>query len=248
MVDDLSSSDTVAKPKLQDPPQCILDLTEVKQLQWQGTHLSTIIAKCTSHSHHNETPYYLDDNGIVYRKVRDGSNIFHNIMVPQKLQPYILYECHNALGHNGTTRLYTFIKRFYYWKKLYQDCSKYVRSCAECQQVTSKEPQYVNLHLPILQFPMAFISMDLLGPHSKTESGSQYVLTVICMLTNYIFMTLIKTKTTKDVINAYLKHVYAVFSSSKYILSDRVEHFATNQMSKDLAWCTPPLIPQQETQ
>ena len=32
-----------------------------------------------------------------------------------------------------------------------------------------KEPQYINLHLPIPQFPMSFISMDLLGPHHGTK-------------------------------------------------------------------------------
>ena len=88
----------------------------------------------------------------------------HPIMVPQKLQPYILYESHNALVHNGFTGLYNFIQRLYYWKKLYHKCIKYVRSCTEDKQVTLKEPQYVNLHLPIPQFPMSFISMDLLGP------------------------------------------------------------------------------------
>ena len=34
---------------------------------------------------------------------------------------------------------------------------------------------------------MSFISMDLLGPY-QIRKGNQYVLTVICMLTNYIFM------------------------------------------------------------
>ena len=43
-------------------------------------------------STNNKTPYHLD-----------GPNIFHSIMVPNALQPNILYECHNALGHNGST-------------------------------------------------------------------------------------------------------------------------------------------------
>ena len=50
---------------------------------------------------------------------------------------------------------------------------------------------------------MAFISMDLLGPYSEMENGNQYALTVICMLTNYVFMVPTKRKTTKDIINAY---------------------------------------------
>ena len=70
--------------------------------------------------------------------------------------------------------------------------------------------------------------MDLLGPYSKTERGNQYVLTIICMLTNYVFMILIKTKTTLKVLNAYLKYVYAPIGGSKYILSGRVENFPAN--------------------
>ena len=41
-------------------------------------------------------------------KIRDGSNIFHAIMLPHNLQPYILTKSHNALGNNGSTRLYNY--------------------------------------------------------------------------------------------------------------------------------------------
>ena len=60
---------------------------------------------------HAKAPYYLDEHSTVYRKAWDGSSIFHAIMVPQKLQSYILYESHIALGHNESTRLYNFIKK-----------------------------------------------------------------------------------------------------------------------------------------
>ena len=144
-------------------------------------------------------------------------------MVPNTLQPYVQYEIHNALGDNGFTRLYNFITRHYYWKKLCQHCNKYVGSCSECQKVTLKKPKYVNLHLPILQFLMPFISMDLLGPYCKTEKGNQHALTVIYMLTNYVFMILIRSKSTEEIIKAYLMDVYSIFRGSKYILCERGE-------------------------
>ena len=62
--------------------------------------------------------------------------------------------------------------------------------------------------------------MDLLGLYNETENVNQYALTVFCMLTNYVFMVPIRTKTTEDIINAYLKHVYSIFGGSKYILSN----------------------------
>ena len=163
--------------------------------------------------------YYLDEHGVAYRKIKNGPNIFQTVMVPLALQPYILYESHNALGHNDFTRVYNFVKR-HYWRKLHQHCNKYVRSCPECQQVTLKEHHYVNLCLPILQFPMSFIIMDLLGPYHGTENGNQYTLIVICMLTNYVFMIPIRTKTTEEVIKAYLKDVYFTFGGSRYIFSE----------------------------
>ena len=51
------------------------------------------------------------------------------------------------------------------------------------------------------------------------------------MLTNYVFMIPIKSKTTEDVINAYLKYVYATFGSSKYIHSDRGGEFFSKQFT-----------------
>ena len=135
-VDDLLLHDTSVNPKHHDPPKCELDPTEVKQLQGQDIYLSKIIAKCKSQHHHDKTPHHLDEHGVMYRGAWEESNVSHAIMVPCKMQPYILYESHNALGHISFTWLYKFIKRFYYWKKLCQDCNKYIRSCTDCQQVT----------------------------------------------------------------------------------------------------------------
>ena len=55
-VDDLSLHDTAVISRKHDPPQYELDLTEIKQLQGQDTHLSKITAKCKSQHHHDETP------------------------------------------------------------------------------------------------------------------------------------------------------------------------------------------------
>ena len=153
----------------------------------------------------------MNENSITYRKIREGPNIFHAIMVPNTLQPFILYECHNALGHNGSTRLYHFIRRNHYWKKVCQQCNKYMHSCTECQQVTLKELQYTNLHIPIPKFLMSFISMDLIGCYRETENGNQYALMAICMLTNYVFMIPIRSKSNEDVIKEYFTGVYSTF-------------------------------------
>ena len=79
---------------------------------------------------------------------------------------------------------------------------------------------------------MSFISMDLLGPYSEMENGIQYALTIICMLTNYVFMLPIRTKTTEDVIiKAISKTSLFHLWGSKYILSDRGSEFISKQFT-----------------
>ena len=98
----------------------------MRKLQQQDVHISKIVTKFMSKKC-DKTVYYLNEYGVAYREIKDGPNIFHAVMVPQTLQPYILPESHNALGHNGPTRLYNFIRRHYYWRKMHQHCNKYVR-------------------------------------------------------------------------------------------------------------------------
>ena len=73
-----------------------LDLIKVRKLQQQDMHISEIITKCKSMKC-DKTLYYLDEHGTVYRKIKDRANIFHAVMVPQTLQPYILYGYSNTL-------------------------------------------------------------------------------------------------------------------------------------------------------
>ena len=44
-------------------------------------------------------------------------------------------------------------------------------------------------------------------------------------------MAPIKTKTTEDIINVYLKHLYSTFREGKYILSDRGGEFSSKQFT-----------------
>ena len=62
---------------------------------------------------------------------------------------------------------------------------------------------------------MDFISMDLIGEfHPPSKKGHKYALTVICMLTGYVFCVPLKTKTACEVIQAYIDNIYAIFGGS----------------------------------
>ena len=93
--------------------------------------------------------------------------------------------------------------------------------------------------------------MDLIGEfHPPTSKKHQYALTVICMLTGYVFYVPLKTKTAEEVIQAYIDHIYSRFGGSLKILSDNGTEFKNKlfeQVAKELGveykLCTPPNHP-----
>ena len=112
---------------------------------------------------------------------------------------------HDELGHNGTHRTYTLLKRLYYWKDLKPSVEKHIKMCYQCQRRNKQVVKYATLHFDVAFFLMQFISMDLIGEfHPPTSRKHRYALTVICMLMGYVLCVPLKTKTAEEVIQAYI--------------------------------------------
>ena len=102
-------------------------------------------------------------------------------------------------------------------------------------------------HFDVATFPMQFISMDLIGEfHPPTSREHRYALTVICMLTGYVFCFPLKTKAAEEVIQAYIDNVYSKFGGSLKILSDIGAEFKNKvfeQVAKELGLVYKPYTP-----
>ena len=79
--------------------------------------------------------------------------------------------------------------------------TKHIKTCRECQGRNRQVVKYASLPFDSATFPMQFISMDLIGElHPPTKKGHCFALTLICMLTGYVFCVPLVTKTAVDVI------------------------------------------------
>ena len=77
--------------------------------------------------------------------------------------------------------------------------------------------------------------MDLIGKlYPPSKAGHRYALTVICILTGYVFCIPLKTKQANEVLQAYIDNVYAKFGGSLRILSDNGTEFK-NQLFEKVA-------------
>ena len=88
-------------------------------------------------------------------------------------------------------------------KDVLMHCKHSSKLCAK-QKV--EKTKFIKNNFRLGSMPMEFISMDLVCRLSKTSSGHEYALTVICMLTGYVFCISLKTKTAEETVDKYLTH------------------------------------------
>ena len=147
--------------------------------------------------------------------------------------------------------MYPLLKRLYYWKGLKPSVVKHIKMCYQWQRRNKSVIKYATLHFDMATFQMQFISMDLIGEfYPPTAKKNRYALTVICMLTGYVFCIPLKTKTAEEVIQAYIDKIYSKFGGSMKILSDNGTEFKNKfleQVAKELGVIhklyTPPYHP-----
>ena len=197
-----------------------------------------------------EGQLYIIKDKLLKRYVIDGNNTYETTIIPKAITAQILQMAHDDLGHNGTHRMYTLLKRLYYWKGLKPSVEKHIKMCYQCQRRNKHVIKYATSHFDVATFPMQFISMDLIGEfHPPTTKNNRYALTVICMLMGYVFCVPLKTKTAEEVIQAYIDNIYSKFGGSMKILSDNGTKFKNRifeQVAKELGVVhklyTPPII------
>ena len=186
-----------------------------------------------------EGQLYVVKDKLLKRYVIDGDNTYKTTVIPRAITTQILRMAHDELGHNGTHRTYTLLKRLYYWKGLKPSVEKHIKMCYQCQRRNKQVVKYAKLHFDVATFPMQFISMDLIGEfHPPIIRKNRYALTVVCMLTGYVFCVPLKTKTAEEVTQAYIDNVYSKFGGSIKILSDYGTEFKNKifeQAAKELS-------------
>ena len=91
-----------------------------------------------------EGELYLIKDNILKRYIIDGDSTYETTVIPRALTTQILQMAHDELGHNGTHRTYTLLKRLCYWKGLKLSVKKQIKMCYQCQRRNKQVVKYVT--------------------------------------------------------------------------------------------------------
>jgi transposase InsO family protein len=123
--------------------------------------------------------FAVDDRGLVCRtSPLDGAL---QIVMPTEFQERCLSLCHlpKIAGHPGSTKMYTQMRKLFYWPRMAIDINRYVSSCPSCVKKSlrvSRKTMKLQLFPP--SSPMEFIAMHILGPLTQTDKGNRFLLVV----------------------------------------------------------------------
>ena len=74
------------------------------------------------------------------------------------------------------------------------------------------------MHLDMPNIPFAGCAVDSIGILPTTTNSYKFTLTFICLLTSYVIVVPLNTKTAEEAMMAYLKEILPKTSCSLYIL------------------------------
>src|SRR5436305_13623854 len=162
-------------------------------------------------------------NGKLFRRKKNGKILR---VLKEDETDAILFMTHNheTGGHFGADTTYNKIADRYYWKGMYDDIKKYVKSCDTCQRREQKGGKsYLN---PIeVGEPFERIGIDFVGPLERTKRRNRYILVVTDYLTKWPEAKAMKEATAENVVKFIYERIICRHGCPKIILSDRGTHF-----------------------
>lgn len=146
------------------------------------------------------------------------------IVVPKNLREKILKENHDdsTSAHFGFYKTISKIQARYYWPKMRDDISTYVKSCDICK--ANKTPTFIVRHKmgepkPLIE-PWRVIAVDYLGPLPRSKRGNNYILVILDCFSKFIVLTPVRNADTKAVIKSLKEQVFCKFGVPEILISD----------------------------
>lgn len=140
----------------------------------------------------------------------------------------LIAENHNTLlgGHVGINKLLQKLRRNYYWKNMKSTITNFVKSCVSCKMNKHKvrtNEEFVHTTTPAKAFDL--ISLDTVGPFTRSLKGHRYALSVQCDLSKYVIMTPLVDKQASTLARAFVENVILVYGCPKAIKTDMGSEF-----------------------
>ncbi|KAH9641820.1 hypothetical protein HF086_005360 [Spodoptera exigua] len=133
-------------------------------------------------------------------------------------------------GHAGVNRMLNNIRKYYYWPRMTNDVSEYVKKCKNCQiqkhsNRHTKEPMIIT---STASTAFERVSLDLMGPLDVDNFNYKYILTLQCDLTKYVEAYPLEKKDTVSVARSFVNNFILRYGIPTEIITDQGTEFMSS--------------------
>ncbi len=153
------------------------------------------------------------------------------MVVPLKFRPSVIRLAHDGVaGHMGVRKTCDRLQRRFFWPGLKRDVSKFIKTCHVCQ-LTGKPNQKIPVAplqpIPAMSKPFEHLLVDCVGPLPRSKTGHMYLLTIMCLSTQYPAAYPVRSITTKSILKA-LTDFMSIFGIPRVIQTDQGSIFESS--------------------
>lgn len=160
-------------------------------------------------------------------------------VVPESKRAETIQEFHDrpSAAHLGFHKTWQKLQVHFYWPKMKEDVSRYVRGCAVCK--ASKAPNTAMMpnkgEVKPARLPWELISVDFVGPFTRSRCGNTVILVVVDWITKYVIAHPMRSADSVKMINFLEQEVFLKFSRPRIVLSDNGKQFVSTAFKALLA-------------
>lgn len=172
---------------------------------------------------------------IKLNKQPDHTDFKYKLLVPKSKILQVMKECHDSptAAHLGAFKTAKRIMQRYYWHGLVKDVKEYVRKCEIC--LKSKTPTKAQFGLmgkmKVSTRPWQVISMDLMGPFTRSSKGNQYLLVVCDHFTKMPLLIPLRNSKANKICSIIKNEVFFEHGIPQTIISDNGKQFVCKEFN-----------------
>jgi len=167
-----------------------------------------------------------DPNGLLVRAAPlDGAA---QVYVPTYLRYGVMMREHYPpqAGHPGANKMYTSMRRWFYWEATVVDVYAFAANCVQCARNRvgkRRKTNYLQTFPPTE--PLTDLCMDLLGPLPRTEAGNEQLLVIVDRFSKMKRAIPLQQIDAESIEAAFSDHWVAAYGPPATVLSDNGPQF-----------------------
>ena len=184
---------------------------------------------------HDWDSLFIHNGLLVKRLSAENSVLKYAFVIPPALVASVLdgIHCSPFSGHFGVKRTLQRARERFYWPKMTQQITAFVKNCFTCAQYKlDSTHKQAPLHPIEVNEPFIFWAMDYMGPLPETSRGNKHLLVLMDHFTKWCEVFPTRDQKAHTVAEILVSKVFSRFGPPTVLHSDQGRNFESNVMQE----------------